>query len=81
LPELPFTLKPVVLCVHFSLQQIFSSAWAHGLPVHFASEANVVSLTHVLDSFVVAPVTLKPLLHPCWQQVPASVAAQEEPLQ
>jgi hypothetical protein len=75
------TLKPFFLSVHFSLQQSLSSAAAQGLPVHFPSEASVVSLGQVLDSLVVAPFSFHPLEHFSWQQVPASEAAQEEPLQ
>jgi len=61
LPVPPLTLKPVVLSVHFSLQQILLSVELHGLPVHLASEATVVSLAQVLDSFVVAPFNFQPL--------------------
>merc|ERR1712093_714450 len=70
------TLKPFFLSVHFSLQQSLSSAAAQGLPAHLPSEARVVSLGQVLDSFVVAPFSFQPLEHFSWQQVPASLAAQ-----
>jgi hypothetical protein len=75
------TLKPVFLSVHFWLQQTEESAAAQGLPGHLPSEFKVVSLAQVLDSFVVAPLNFQPLEHDCWQQVPASLAAQEDPLQ
>jgi hypothetical protein len=60
-----WTLKPVFLSVHFSLQQIVSSAAAQELPVHFASEASVVSFLQVFASFVVAPFSFQPLEHFC----------------
>jgi hypothetical protein len=81
LPAPPLTLKPVVLWVHFSLQQIFLSAAAQGLPVHFALSASVVSLAQVFASFVVAPDSFQPLAQDCWQHVPASEAAHEDPAQ
>jgi hypothetical protein len=81
LPVPLWTLKPFLLSVHFSLQQSLSSAAAQGLPAHLPSEANVVSLGQVLDSFVVAPLSFQPLEHFAWQQVPASEAAQDEPVQ
>merc|ERR1712072_5424 len=67
LPVPLWTLKPVFLSVHFSLQQSLSSAAAQGLPAHLPSEASVVSLGQVLDSFVVAPLSFQPLEHFSWQ--------------
>jgi hypothetical protein len=81
LPVPLWTLKPVLLSVHFALQQMAESAAAQGLPAHLPSEANVVSLPHSLASLVVALFSFQPLEHFAWQQVPASEAAQDEPVQ
>jgi hypothetical protein len=81
LPLSSCNLKPALMSVHFWLQQCSESSAAQGLPSHLPSEFRVVSFAQVLDSFVVAPLNFQPLEHDCWQQVPASLAAQEDPLQ
>jgi hypothetical protein len=83
LPEPPSTLKPNFVSLHIVLQQAASSVDAQGLPLHLSSETASFSepFGQVLTSFVVAPFNFQPLAHDCWQQVPASLAPQEDPVQ
>lgn len=80
---LVFSLKPRSVSAHFVLQQTAESVLLQ-VPAQEAlveTTNNSDPLGQVLGSFVVAPSSLKPLVHFCKQQVLLSAAAQEDPAQ